>query len=102
MANKIWAKGIYYKEIDTKNGTIRKLSFHREKFINWLNEQETSEKGYVVVQINKLREPDQYKNTHELILDTWKPDGNRSQVQNNEETYTPNVDNNKPEDDLPF
>lgn len=82
---KIWAKGLYYKEIPTKSGSVRKLSFQRDKFIEWLNGQEVSDKGYLSVNIWNLKEPDKYGNLFELVLDTFKPDPNYKKKETDED-----------------
>lgn len=50
---------------------------------------ETDDKGrkYLPIIINTNKEPDQYGNTHSMVLDTWKPESGSA---------------NKKSDDLPF
>lgn len=48
--------GLFVNYQNTQYGTIVKESFHRERFINWLNQQQVSEKGYVNIDILTARE----------------------------------------------
>jgi len=51
-----FVEGLFINYQQTQFGTIVKQSFHRERFIAWLNQQQTSEKGYVNVDIMTARE----------------------------------------------
>lgn len=51
-----FVEGLFVNYQQTQFGTIVKQSFHRERFIAWLNQQQTSEKGYVNVDIMTARE----------------------------------------------
>lgn len=47
------------------------LSIKKEEFLEWLKEQEESEKGYINIDILKSKEGKSY-----LKLNTWKPKEN--------------------------
>jgi hypothetical protein len=89
MSDKIYINGIYVKEIETKYGSLIKLSFKVDKFIEELKEHE--KKGYVNVLVNKRREKDKYGNTHYATLDTYE--------KKEEDNYT--VENPEIKDELP-
>lgn len=44
------------------------ISFRREQFIEWLNQQEPNEKGYIRIQVKESREGKYY-----AALDDYKP-----------------------------
>ena len=47
---------------------------------------QTDDKGrkYIPFIVNVNKEPDQYGNTHSVVLDTWKPDDTKAPVQKND------------------
>jgi hypothetical protein len=57
---------------------------------------QTDDKGrkYLPIIINLNKEPDQYGNTHAIVLDTWKPDTQQAPVSKSKTETAPN--------DLPF
>jgi hypothetical protein len=69
-----YANGMYYKKRTFSNGgTLGQTTFHKRKFIEWLEAQEEDEKGYVRVDINEAQNPTDPKNTHYITLNEWKP-----------------------------
>jgi hypothetical protein len=49
-----------------------KISGNVDKLIAEL-EKHKNEKGYINLELKKRKEPDQYGNTHYVVLDTWEP-----------------------------
>ena len=45
--NNDFVNGLFVDLMQTQYGTITKLGIHRENFINWLNQQQVNEKGYL-------------------------------------------------------
>ena len=74
------------------------LSVKYEDLVRELKEY-VNPKGYVNLNINKNKAPDQYGNTHSCTLNTWTPDQNKTATQ------TPIIrkeELNDYNDDLPF
>lgn len=67
MSDKVFAEGLYFFESD-KDFILGKLSVNSNQFIEWLEKQETDEKGYVKLDILKSKEGKPY-----IALNTWKP-----------------------------
>lgn len=72
-ASKIYAKGIGIKEFDAKFGKIIKLGINVDKFFEFCDKNK-NEKGYVNIDIFKMKETDKYGNTHYAALNTYKAD----------------------------
>ena len=68
MADKIYCGSA--KEINTSFGKIMKVSMSK-KDIQLLTEN-LNEKGYINLNIQERKTPDNYGNTHYVIVDTWK------------------------------
>lgn len=54
--NNDYVNGLFIDYTQTQYGTITKLGIHRDNFINWLMQQQVSEKGYVKVDILTAKE----------------------------------------------
>ena len=54
--NNDFVNGLFVDFTQTQYGTITKLGIHRDNFINWLNQQQVNEKGYLKVDILTARE----------------------------------------------
>lgn len=101
---KIYAKGAYAKQIEGKYGDILKLSLKVEDFKQFID-QHKNEKGYVNLAIMSKREPDERGNTHNVMLDTWKPQegGQRSAPTQQRQASKPAPKQAEPtSDDVPF
>ena len=68
MADKTLAKGLYAKQ--GKFGL--KISVKVEDFIDFLREHK-NDKGYVNIDQNNVREPQEGKSPFYFTLDTWQP-----------------------------
>jgi hypothetical protein len=49
-----------------------KISGNTDKLIEEINKHRNS-KGYINLELKERKEPDQYGNTHFIVLDTWEP-----------------------------
>lgn len=91
MANeKVYANGLTGKIQETKFGTITKLSFKKDEFIKFLNEN-----GGDWVNVDLLPKKD--GSGLYGVLNDYKPKGSSTAVGNNR-SYSPN----NQDDDLPF
>jgi hypothetical protein len=80
MSEKIWAKGLYWKAPNENQARflIGKLGIHKDKFMEWLEAQPTSEKGYLLIDISERKgTPGEYN----ISLDTWRPTGQSKPAQ---------------------
>jgi len=67
-------------------------------------------KKIIKLKISKRREPDQYDNTHSVMIDTWKPENQESQTPSGgqgfgtprQESAPPSLDNNIKDDEIPW
>ena len=76
-AQKIYP-GVQAKEITFNNGvSILKMSFKLDQLLEKLK-PDVNGKGYVNLVVNKRREIGKYGETHDVTVDTWKPDPNRT------------------------
>ncbi len=92
MAETKYINGILIKERTFDNGGSQmKISIKTEDFINEL--KEVDENGWCNLILNKRQEPSDKGVTHYLKVDTWKPDPNKSSMNNT---------NDNTKDDLPF
>lgn len=73
------------------------LSIQVERFIEWLSEQETSEKGYVKIDILEGREGAYYAKHND-----WNPDKEKREKPSEKFMTEHQGDNMAPSDDLPF
>jgi hypothetical protein len=86
------------KEVTFRDGgSMLKLSFKVDEFIAFL-QQNKNEKGYINLVCSKRREVGQYGDTHSLVLDTWKPSGDRKPTQ---ATKTPSSPQSTPSEAAP-
>lgn len=69
---KIYAKGIYFKTVQTSFGNILKMSINSNQFKQWLDEN-TNEKGYSNIDILERKEVGKFGDTHYGVLNTYKP-----------------------------
>ena len=87
------------KAIDTQYGELLKISFSKsdlEMMQSMLNE-----KGWINLNVNKRKEPSQYGDTHSIVVDTWKPDGQQSPAP--QQSSAPQQSYSMPDDnDIPF
>lgn len=86
MEEKIYSKGIYFKEVETKFGEILKLSVNVKDFTEFLKANQ-NEKGYVNIDVLPRKQAGKYGDTHYAVLNTYK----KKEVVQEEET-----------DDAPF
>ena len=92
MAETKYINGILIKERTFDNGGSQmKISIKTEDFINEL--KEVDDNGWCNLILNKRQEPSDKGVTHYLKVDTWKPDPNKSSMNNT---------NDNTKDDLPF
>ena len=71
MSNQIeFASGVYFDRHEKAPDFVAgRLSVNVSKFIEWIEQQERSEKGYVNMQVLRKRDGTGYY----VALDTWKP-----------------------------
>lgn len=102
MADKTLAKGLYAKQ--GKYGL--KISIKVDEFIEFLKAHK-NDKGYVNIDQNKVREPQEGKSPFYFTLDTWQPNNGKT----NDTPSEPKASNEEIEnkstiyygqDDLPF
>jgi hypothetical protein len=97
MSDKKYIKGVYLKEKTFNNGgSLISVSIKVDDFIEAIKAVEQN-KGYINLNIEKMRETNERGNTHYVCENTWKPSTNS----------TPNPVNPVPSeiagtDDLPF
>lgn len=86
MSNDIeFAEGIYFNDAHEKapDFVLGSISVMPDRFIEWLKDQEVSEKGYVRLKINRSKNGKPY-----IALDDWKPESQpvkRTTVDDDEE-----------------
>lgn len=71
MEEKIYCKGIFFKEVKTKFGSIIKASVKVNDFRDFLSEN-SNEAGYVNIDILPKKEVGKYGDTHYAVLNTYK------------------------------
>ena len=101
MSDKIFLKGVSAKEVETKYGTLLKISFNAKTFTDELIGY-ANEKGYVNCKVGKRKEADKYGNTHYLELDTWKPQQETVVENTPQRVIKEAVNDPKVDDELPF
>ena len=94
MSEKIYIGGAKEKVWEDGNSSYS-ISFGEKDLALLLANK--NEKGYVNLKMTKRREPSQYGQTHSIVVDDWKPNGQTTQAQNN---YTPAPDLTG--EDIPF
>lgn len=62
------------KTIAGNFGEFQKISFNKTDLEEL--EAHLNEKGWVNINMNKRREVGQYGQTHTMVIDDWKPEGN--------------------------
>ena len=99
MSEQIYAPFNKAQELVFQSGSsLIRLSCNAEKLIAFLQEH-VNEAGYVNLTLAKRREPDQYKNTHYVTLDTWKPTGQRAPAPAEPQEFQGETEDN---DNIPF
>lgn len=70
MAEKVFADGIYFykKRESAPDFVIGTISFHPERFVEWIGRQEKDERGYIRLSVLDGKDGKPY-----IQLDTWKP-----------------------------
>jgi hypothetical protein len=68
-----------------KYGEIQKISFSRKDL--QLMMDNLNEKGYINLNRIEKKEPDQWGNTHYLVIDERKPSQEKKEINHNEGTY---------------
>lgn len=68
---KNYADGLFYNEPheNAPDFVLGSLSINKDQFLDWLNQQQANEKGYVKIDIKRSKE----KGTPYCELNTWKP-----------------------------
>lgn len=68
---KVFVEGMYYNKPTEKapHYIVANLSFSKDKFIAWLEQQEANEKGYVKVVVKTSKNDKVYSE-----VDNWKPE----------------------------
>lgn len=80
MSNeKIYVGGA--KEVNGNFGAFHRISFNKQDLETLMNN--LNAKGYVNLNMNKRRQPSQYGQTHSLTIDTWEPNQNQGEYQQN-------------------
>ena len=68
--SKVWAEGLFFDRHErAPDFVIGRMGIDVKRFVNWLEKQPVSEKGYLNIQITRSRDGTKYS----AALDTWKP-----------------------------
>lgn len=94
MEEKIYSKGIYFKEVETKFGKIIKLSFNIQVFAEFCRTN-MNDKGYINIDVLPRKEAGKFGDTHYGVLNTYK-----KEEKPKEETQISY--NGESSDDIPF
>ena len=72
MAEKIYADGIFGNDASEKapDYVVGGIAIVKDRFMAWLDEQESSDKGYVKLNITRQKKD---ASKWSFSLDTWKP-----------------------------
>jgi hypothetical protein len=72
-----FARGFYFDEPkDTApEWVVGKVSINKQQFLGWLEKQGTNDKGYVRLDVKRSKDGKIY-----AALDTWQPQGARSEA----------------------
>lgn len=74
MSDKIWAEGFYFQRNENApDFVIGRVGIDVQRFINWLERQPVSDRGYLNIQITRSKDGTKYS----AALDTWKPNGEK-------------------------
>lgn len=99
MAEKIFASGCYFdRREQAPDWVVGRISINVDKFVEWLSEQDRSEKGYVNLNVHRKRDGSSYY----VELDTWRPDTNRQPEVNEYAEAKGRVAVPDLNDDIPF
>ena len=71
MSNKIYSKGLFLKEINTKYGPMIKAVIKVDDFKLFLDKN--NKDGWVNLNINKNKQPTEKGYTHHAVVNNWKP-----------------------------
>lgn len=110
MNEKIYVPKSSLKARTTSFGEVIKFNFHAKTFVEWLRSQKEyiNEAGYVSIDILPRKEPGTYGETHNALLDTWKPDASKAKSEPAPKKTTaakkpaPKVEPTEEIDDVPF
>ena len=72
-----------------KFGEIQKISFSRKDL--QLMMDNLNEKGYINLNRIAKKEPDQWGNTHYMVIDEWKPSGQQYSIPAERKTAADNI-----------
>jgi hypothetical protein len=99
MAEQKFIDGLYTeKKENSPEFVLANLSFQKDKFIKWLNEN-ANEKGYVNIQVLKSKEGKVYSKANEFKP---KETAYSPNAGNGYEISSPNFESNISNDPLPF
>lgn len=92
-------KGLWVKEKQTTKGNVLKVSVNKDVLIKQLQELPANDKGYINWDIWPKSQTDEKGNTHNVVLDEFKPDPSKRKDASHQNAQHV-IDNNM--DDLPF
>jgi hypothetical protein len=80
MAEKIYVPKCSVKTRETSFGDVLRFNFHAKTFVEWMreNKEYLNEAGYISIDILPRKEEGQYGESHNAVLDTWKPDPSKA------------------------
>lgn len=88
MSDKQFAEGIFFNPPHDKapDFVVGKIAIVKDKFLGWLDQQQTVGKGYVNLQVKRSRDGKMY-----LEVDTWEPkaEGRRTESQRSNDDDVP-------------
>jgi hypothetical protein len=84
----------------TNFGDILKLGFNAESLIDFIK-QHTNDRGYINFDVMPRKETDQYGNSHSVVLNEWKKDNFKGEMQERPKSTTPPLTQSET-DDVPF
>lgn len=70
------------KQLETKFGSMLKLSFSKKDLETML--ENINEKGYININVNERKDIGKYGETHYMVVDNWKPTGEKHQASQEE------------------
>jgi hypothetical protein len=80
MSEKIYVPKCYAREKNGKYGNFLSVSFNAEALIEFVKQHKT-EKGYLNLTISPRKQASEDGVTHSVMLDTYKPQGDRQGFQ---------------------
>ena len=103
MSEKIYVGNGKEQTVERKSGgsfTVLKLSFSKKDLQVML--ANVNEKGYINTDVLKRKEPNQWGQTHYLVIDDWKPEKKAEEKANESAKASGYVETPKDDGDLPF